>query len=377
MHVAFFATRVGLTDAQVTSVTHGDSSDACWDDERDRVLLDAVDQLHDTAHVDDVLWARLADVLSEAEQLLLRAHAVPGLAPRDQLHGERCGAWSSRRGAPRFAFGALTSLARATHAPRVRRRRRAARTASSVLGCGASRSRASRARTRRRGASRCSPTPSTARRPRSARSSRPSRSAGSSSAWCRWTISGRQHQRDLRPVPPPRPAPRRRDRRAGRPLPARLRGVELDELTEVISHPQALAQCEEFLSSLGAAARADYDTAGAARRIASEGCERPRPSRRTALRSSTGSPCWPSASRPTPTTPTRFGVIARTGRPARPAGQDLDRLRRRSRPGCLYRCLGAFAERHLNLTKLESRPRPGDRGSTSSTRTSRARRTPP
>jgi prephenate dehydratase len=28
-------------------------------------------------------------------------------------------------------------------------------------------------------------------------------------------------------------------------------------------------------------------------------------------------------------------------------------------PGCLFRCLGAFAQRHLNLTKLESRPRAG------------------
>ncbi|HEU4481171.1 MAG TPA: hypothetical protein VFS18_04735, partial [Actinomycetota bacterium] len=29
--------------------------------------------------------------------------------------------------------------------------------------------------------------------------------------------------------------------------------------------------------------------------------------------------------------------------------------------GSLYRCLGAFAERHLSLSKLESRPRAGRR----------------
>src|ERR1700679_1693588 len=39
-----------------------------------------------------------------------------------------------------------------------------------------------------------------------------------------------------------------------------LPGVLLEELTEVFSPPQALAQCEEFLSSLAAVARADYDT---------------------------------------------------------------------------------------------------------------------
>ena len=47
-------------------------------------------------------------------------------------------------------------------------------------------------------------------------------------------------------------------------------GAALDEIREVISHPQALAQCEEFVGSLGASPRAEYDTAGAAKRIAAE-----------------------------------------------------------------------------------------------------------
>ncbi len=69
VHVAFFADRVGLTGAQVTSLTHGDSTDPCWDEERDRVLIDAADALHETAGIDDALWTRLAGVLSEPELL--------------------------------------------------------------------------------------------------------------------------------------------------------------------------------------------------------------------------------------------------------------------------------------------------------------------
>jgi len=69
VHVAFFAARVGLTSAQVTSITHGDASDACWDAERDRMLLDAADQLHDAARIDDELWGRLALTMTEPELL--------------------------------------------------------------------------------------------------------------------------------------------------------------------------------------------------------------------------------------------------------------------------------------------------------------------
>jgi hypothetical protein len=69
VHVAFFAERVGLTGAQVASLTHGDATDACWRDERDRVLIEAVDSLHDTARIDDVLWGRLARVFADDELL--------------------------------------------------------------------------------------------------------------------------------------------------------------------------------------------------------------------------------------------------------------------------------------------------------------------
>ncbi|MGD9693863.1 MAG: carboxymuconolactone decarboxylase family protein [Phycisphaerales bacterium] len=69
VHVAFFAERVGLGGAQISSLTHGDSSDPCWPDERDRVLIQATDALHDNADLDDDLWRRLREHLSDEQAL--------------------------------------------------------------------------------------------------------------------------------------------------------------------------------------------------------------------------------------------------------------------------------------------------------------------
>jgi alkylhydroperoxidase family enzyme len=69
VHVAFFADRAGLTAEQLRSLTHGDPSDECWTDERDRLLVQAVDALHDTADLDDDLWQRLRGELDEAQVL--------------------------------------------------------------------------------------------------------------------------------------------------------------------------------------------------------------------------------------------------------------------------------------------------------------------
>jgi alkylhydroperoxidase family enzyme len=69
VHIAFFADRVKLTADQRTSITFGSASDSCWTDERDRLLIEAVDAMHDTGTIDDELYARVAALLAE-EQIL-------------------------------------------------------------------------------------------------------------------------------------------------------------------------------------------------------------------------------------------------------------------------------------------------------------------
>ena len=50
-----------------------------------------------------------------------------------------------------------------------------------------------------------------------------------------------------------------------------LPGVALSQITKVYSHPQALAQCGEFIARLGAEQIATQDTAGSARLVAEHG----------------------------------------------------------------------------------------------------------
>lgn len=68
VHIVFFAHRVGLDDRQIASLTHGGADDDCWAD-RDRLLIRAVDALHDTADIPDALWPELAGHFSERELL--------------------------------------------------------------------------------------------------------------------------------------------------------------------------------------------------------------------------------------------------------------------------------------------------------------------
>ena len=68
VHVAFFAQRVGLGSAEIASLTHGSATDDCWS-ERERLLIGAVDELHDRGCISAELWAPLSATFSE-ENLL-------------------------------------------------------------------------------------------------------------------------------------------------------------------------------------------------------------------------------------------------------------------------------------------------------------------
>ena len=69
VHVAFFAERAGLTPGQVVSLTHGSPGDDCWEIDRDRLLIRAVDALHDHGDIDGELWAALASELADPQLL--------------------------------------------------------------------------------------------------------------------------------------------------------------------------------------------------------------------------------------------------------------------------------------------------------------------
>jgi prephenate dehydratase len=143
-------------------------------------------------------------------------------------------------------------------------------------------------------------------------------------------------------------------------------GATLEGVRRVWSHPQALAQCEEFLASLGADVVPMYDTAGAAKRVAEEG--RTDQAAVAAERAAAvyGLQTLARRIQTHQDNQTRFAVIARTapdGTPPEPIGPP-DKTSIvfgvRHVPGALVRALSTFAFRGLNLAKIESRPL-GDR----------------
>ena len=135
-----------------------------------------------------------------------------------------------------------------------------------------------------------------------------------------------------------------------------LPGARIADIRVVSSHPQALAQCDEYLAELDVELVPVYDTAGAAKRIA-EGAfagEAAVASERAAA--VYGLEILARHIQTNEENQTRFVAIARDPAPLGPADKTSLILITGHKPGALYHCLKPFAERDVNLSKLESRP---------------------
>ena len=140
------------------------------------------------------------------------------------------------------------------------------------------------------------------------------------------------------------------------------RGATLEDLVEVHSHAQGLAQCRERLRSLGLQPVIHPDTAGAAKDIAARGDKSV-----GAIASALAGEIYdldvlvPSAEDAEHNT-TRFLVMSRTDITPPVNGEPMVTtmvFTVRSVPAALYKSLGGFATNGINLTKLESYIRPG------------------
>ncbi|OIP26911.1 MAG: bifunctional chorismate mutase/prephenate dehydratase [Dehalococcoidia bacterium CG2_30_46_9] len=135
-----------------------------------------------------------------------------------------------------------------------------------------------------------------------------------------------------------------------------LPGENLVNITKVYSHPQALAQCDEFLSKLTAEIIPVYDTAGSAKMI------KERELRECAAIASRraaeiyGLEVLAAEIETNINNYTKFFAISKGKAKLDTKNKTSLVFAARHVPGALYRALGVFATRNINLTKLESRP---------------------
>ena len=142
-----------------------------------------------------------------------------------------------------------------------------------------------------------------------------------------------------------------------------LPGVKLADIQQVHSHPQALAQCEANLAEMGVEVVAEADTAGSARLL------RERDDRQAAALASRRAAdvyqlqVLTEHMEDNPANYTRFLALAKNpyqaGDPEENDYKTSIVFSLNNQPGVLFKSLSVFALRDIDLTKIESRPIPG------------------
>ncbi len=134
-------------------------------------------------------------------------------------------------------------------------------------------------------------------------------------------------------------------------------GLKMADVKYVISHPQALAQCDKFLKRYGFEPVPTFDTAGAARDLAKS-----KAPNTAAIASKIAAKLYDleilaPEIEDVAFNFTRFFVLGHDNPEPSEFNKTSLVFATRHQPAALYECLGVFARHNLNLTKIESRPR--------------------
>ncbi|MBI4165913.1 MAG: prephenate dehydratase [Acidobacteria bacterium] len=136
-----------------------------------------------------------------------------------------------------------------------------------------------------------------------------------------------------------------------------LRGTTMKDVREAYSHPVALAQCSRFFARHPKIEKkVFYDTAGAVKMLAAK-----KPEGAAAIASRVAAAFYRARILQTHLEDhqenyTRFLLLSRSARVSPRANKISIVFSTKNDPGALFRCLGVFALRDINLTKIESRP---------------------
>jgi len=139
-----------------------------------------------------------------------------------------------------------------------------------------------------------------------------------------------------------------------------LPGVQREEICKVISHPQALAQCDAYLQSWkGITIEPVYDTAGSVKMVQAQGNRSVAAiaSRRAA--ELYGMAILEENIEDDESNITRFLVISPTPVDPGPDAKTSIVFSVDNQPGSLFKALSVFALRNIDLSKIESRPLAG------------------
>jgi prephenate dehydratase len=143
-----------------------------------------------------------------------------------------------------------------------------------------------------------------------------------------------------------------------------LPGTKLEDIKEVLSHPQGLAQCSRFFGrNPNIKSTAFYDTAGSAEEVAKRGDKTVGAIASAYAGKFYGLDILAEGIENLPGVNfTRFYAIQKVANPLPETGKIkttlLFMLSDSGRSGALHAALGCFAKRNLNLTRIESRPHP-------------------